>query len=90
LSKLLELDYTIVYKKNIENKVVDALSRVEGQFCHVLLLQGSLLAVFEIIPQQVQDLTQSYPEDSWIASLLSSLNSNPPAKPQLYPCIMGC
>jgi RNase H-like domain found in reverse transcriptase len=30
LCKLFELDYTIEYKKGIENKVVDALSRREG------------------------------------------------------------
>lgn len=30
LSKLAGLDYTVEYKKGVENKVVDALSRVSG------------------------------------------------------------
>jgi hypothetical protein len=42
LSKLLGLDYTIEYKKRVENKVDDALSRVEGQNRELIALQGEL------------------------------------------------
>jgi RNase H-like domain found in reverse transcriptase len=83
LSKLLGLDYTIVYKKGIDNKVVDALYRIEGQSCPLPFSNGSLCAVSEIISQWVQDISQSYSNDTWISSLFSTLQLIPTLKPHL-------
>jgi Reverse transcriptase (RNA-dependent DNA polymerase)/RNase H-like domain found in reverse transcriptase/Integrase zinc binding domain len=67
LCKLLGLDYTIEYKKGVENKVVDALSRVERQ-------SGELLAISELIPQWVNDIINNYIEDSWIEAIKKRIN----------------
>jgi hypothetical protein len=83
LSKLLGLDYTIVYKKWIDNKAVDALYHIEGQSCPLPSFHGSLCAVSEIIPQWVQNISQSYSNDTWIFSLFSTLQFIPTLKPNL-------
>jgi hypothetical protein len=64
-------------KKGIENKVVDALSRVEDQIGKLLSLQGSICTFSEITPQWMFDIVQSYVQDSWIETLLSKLNATP-------------
>jgi hypothetical protein len=62
LCKLLGLDYTIEYKKGVENKVADALSRKEGRIGHF----GQVMTLSELVPQWVNDTTQSYESDPWI------------------------
>jgi Integrase zinc binding domain len=62
LCKLLGLDYTIEYKKGVENKVACALSRKEGRIGHF----GQVMTLSELVPQWVNDTTQSYESDPWI------------------------
>jgi RNase H-like domain found in reverse transcriptase len=83
LSKLLSLNYTIEYKRGIENKVVDALSRREGHSGQLDCLHGSLLAVSELIPQWVQDIQQSYQNDPWIDGLKNNISTAAAAHPHL-------
>ncbi|KAJ3689395.1 hypothetical protein LUZ61_018559 [Rhynchospora tenuis] len=66
---LLGLDYTIEYKKGKENKVADALSRVQGHNWQIHSGSAELKAVSEILPIWIQELTQSYEGDPWIAEL---------------------
>jgi hypothetical protein len=67
LCKLLRLDYTIEYKRGMENKVVDALSRRKGH-------DGKLLAISELLPQWVMDTTASYQDDPWIEEIKKRMN----------------
>jgi transposase InsO family protein len=83
LSKLLGLNYTIEYKRGIENKVADALSRREGHSGQLDCLQGSLLAVSELIPQWVQEIQQSYQNDPWIDGLKKKIATAAAAHPHL-------
>ncbi|KAJ1699376.1 hypothetical protein LUZ63_007888 [Rhynchospora breviuscula] len=76
LCTLLGLDYTIEYKKGKENKVADALSRVEGQNWMVQQQCNELWAVSEIIPQWIQELLTSYTDDPWIESLKLKLQES--------------
>jgi Integrase zinc binding domain/Integrase core domain len=69
--------------KGIDNKVADALSRIEGQSCPLNSSHGSLYVFSEIIPQWMQDIFQSYSNDTWISSLFSTLQLNPTSKPHL-------
>jgi hypothetical protein len=76
LNKLLGLDYTIVYKKGSDNKVVDALSRREEPINSLCSMQAPLLAISAIIPQWVQNVSSSYKDDPWINAFLQSLTPN--------------
>jgi RNase H-like domain found in reverse transcriptase/Reverse transcriptase (RNA-dependent DNA polymerase) len=80
LSKLLDLNYTIEYKKGCDNKMVDALSRIEGQNEELLMVQGHLHTVSELTPTWVSDIIQSYEADLWIShledTLASTINTN--------------
>ncbi|KAJ1687481.1 hypothetical protein LUZ63_018871 [Rhynchospora breviuscula] len=70
LCKLLGLDYTIEYKRGVENVVADALSRREGQHMN----SGSeLTLVSELVPEWVQELKQSYENDEWIQGVKEKL-----------------
>jgi hypothetical protein len=65
-SKLMGLNYKIEYKKSVENKVADVLSRVVNPS---VAAEHELQVVSEIIPQWVSDIQVSYVEDKWITSL---------------------
>jgi RNase H-like domain found in reverse transcriptase len=64
LSKLLGLDYTIVYKKGSDNKAANTLSRKEEPINPLCSMQAQLSAIFVIVPQWVQDMSSSY-KDTW-------------------------
>jgi hypothetical protein len=71
LSKLLGLTYKIEYNKGVKNKVVDALSRREGQFG--LVCNEEIHSVSELIPRWMEDIKDSYRDDKWIEGLWSKL-----------------
>ncbi|KAJ3698695.1 hypothetical protein LUZ61_002400 [Rhynchospora tenuis] len=73
LCVLLGLDYSIEYKKGKENKVADALSRVQGQNWVLKSEIGELGSVSELLPW-IQELTQSYQGDPWIEELKQKAN----------------
>lgn len=83
LSKLLGFHYTIEYKKGVENKVADALSRRDGPNGEYFVLSAELNAFSELIPQWVTDIKESYKGDTWIEELLLKLKNAPPDKKQL-------
>ncbi|KAJ4788261.1 polyprotein [Rhynchospora pubera] len=69
LSKLLGLDYTIEYKKGVENKVADALSRREGLSGDCVVQIAGLSAISELLPSWMEEVQLSYEGDPWIASM---------------------
>jgi hypothetical protein len=70
LTKLLRLDYTIEYKKRVDNKIVDALSRRDGHSTPSLSPLTELHSLSELIPQWIIDIKLSYTYDHWIQELL--------------------
>jgi hypothetical protein len=66
LCKLLGLDYTIQYKRGVENRAADSLSRVLHEPA-----AGTIMAVTELIPQWVEELKDSYSGDAWAAEILA-------------------
>lgn len=70
LSKLMGLDYVIEYKKGVENRVTDALSRREG-IEEVETME--LMAATELIPQWVQEVQGSYEGDTWVDGLKAKI-----------------
>jgi hypothetical protein len=64
LSKLLGLHYKIEYKKGVENKVADALSRCEVLSSQIPSNYGELSAFTELIPQWISHIQQNYAGDA--------------------------
>jgi hypothetical protein len=77
LCKLLGFNYRIEYKKCVDNKVADALSRRNHTSDQLLCLHYDLFAFSELIPQWVHDIKLSYTNDSWISQQLASLQTSP-------------
>jgi hypothetical protein len=65
LCKLLVLDYVIQYKKGIENKAADALSR-RPHDSGVM----EVMAVTEMIPTWPEEMRSSYSGDTWATGVL--------------------
>jgi Integrase zinc binding domain len=65
LYKLLGLDYVIQYKRGVENRAADVLSRREHP-----TEEGNVLVVSALNPQWIEDLKESYKEDSWGQDML--------------------
>jgi hypothetical protein len=73
LTKLMGLSYKICYKKGIENRVVDALSRVSNNPS-----QG-LLAISTLQPVWLQELVDAYSTDPMTTNIFSTLAVNNPS-----------
>jgi hypothetical protein len=71
ITKLLGYDFVVEYKKSVENRVADALSRKEGWEEEVTL---SLLTI--PIAGWVEQLKQQYLEDEILQQLLDRWNRN--------------
>jgi hypothetical protein len=68
LTKLMGLNYKIVYKKGVDNKVADALSRVSQA------LPYDLSAISVVKPLWLQDIQSSYHNNTQAAKLLAALS----------------
>lgn len=75
LSKLLGLDYVIEYKKGSENKVADALSRVNNTTELMCVCDAGLNAIVELKPHWVKEVHNSYQHDKWIEGLLQQVQN---------------
>jgi hypothetical protein len=63
--KLMRLDYVIQYKKGVDNRAADALSRKFGEE-----ITGELTTVTEILPTWLEELKESYKDDEWATQVL--------------------
>jgi len=73
-SKLLGLQYRIIYKKGIENRVADALSRKQSH-------SAQCAAISSGTPQWILDVVDGYNQDSSSLDLLAKLAIDPSAVP---------
>lgn len=73
LTKLLGLQYKIIYKKGIDNKVADALSRRPGLERDAPQLQLNQIAVSTVVPSWLVQVVQGYEKDPKTKELLQIL-----------------
>jgi hypothetical protein len=73
-SKLLGLQYKIIYKQGVENKMVDALSRT-------IHSSSELNVVSSVTPTWVQLVMDTYSNDATAKELLANLALSPYALP---------
>jgi hypothetical protein len=78
-TKLVGLQYKVVYKKSVENGVADALSR-RGHS------DSQLLALSAATPAWVSEVINSYEQDNHAASIISKLLLDPAAVPHFTLC----
>ncbi|XP_049366100.1 uncharacterized protein LOC125830954 [Solanum verrucosum] len=69
LTKLMSFDYSTEYKKGVENKVVDALSRVTGVDLLALVISPTNTDLF-------QDVVDSWHSDPELTQLIADLQAN--------------
>ncbi|GAB2271142.1 hypothetical protein Dimus_038902 [Dionaea muscipula] len=72
MSKLLGLQYKIEYKKGVENKAADALSRRHEE---------ELSAMTAVTPSWMEEIQKSYTDDPYAQSLIQALTSDVPKPP---------
>lgn len=75
-TKLLGLQYKIIYKKGVDNSVTDALSR-----CSPSAGSEQVLAISTVTPQWLTEVVAGYNQDPLARDLLSKLSLNPTAVP---------
>lgn len=73
-TKLLGLQYKIVYKQGSENRVVDALSGRSND-------AGNCIAISVVTPQWLQEITSGYDKDGKAKELVSKLAVSPLSLP---------
>lgn len=78
LTKLLGFDYEIIYKQGVDNKVVDALSRVE----HLQDQEAELEALSVVLSEWVQELKDRVAQDTELQKLIAELNTAPTNHPK--------
>jgi hypothetical protein len=71
-TKLLGLNYKIVYKKGVENKVADALSRKPS--VEVLLESSDCYSLSVCQPKWLEQVLQSYDQDEYAKGLIAKLH----------------
>lgn len=88
LSKLLGLDYEIHYKKGVENKVADGLSRrteAESSGVHLAVLTGCPSRprlTSAVQPEWVQQIELSYATDATCQQIITQLLLDPTSQPE--------
>ncbi|KAJ1699965.1 hypothetical protein LUZ63_008477 [Rhynchospora breviuscula] len=68
------LDYTIEYKRGVDNRVADALSRLQPGIGKDEERKG-LMAITELIPRWQEELKTSYENDPWIKKVKERLET---------------
>ncbi|XP_059286411.1 uncharacterized protein LOC132039881 [Lycium ferocissimum] len=75
LTKLMGLIYEIHYKKEVENKVADALSRRDDQ--QQVNNSSQCLVIVKLLPQWIDDVLRSYEGDQDIIQAISRISTRP-------------
>lgn len=73
-TRLLGLNYKIIYKKGCGNKAADALSRVE-------MSRPVCAAISSVSPRWLDAVVKTYEADSQVQSILAKLAVDPEAVP---------
>lgn len=73
LTKLMGLTFRIVYKKGVDNRVADALSRRSDFHKDATLLQLQMLNTSSMVPQWLTEVIQAYDSDESAKMLLGAL-----------------
>jgi hypothetical protein len=73
-TKLLGLQYRIVYKQGVENRVADVLYRTSSH-------EHSCAAISSVTPQWIQEVSDGYQSDNHTLSLLAKLSIDPSVVP---------
>ena len=80
ISKLLGLDYEIHYKKGVENKAADALSRID---------HGQCLAISTVVPSWMKEVQDSYEKSAELQHILQAKAMDTQAHPE-FTVASGC
>jgi hypothetical protein len=80
-SKLLGLKYRIVYKKGLDNKVADALSRNPSHCVEPLPSAATCHAISAAQPKWLDEVVASYDNDPFAKETIASLMLNPNVSP---------